>query len=110
MNEAFIRGFFNELEKKGAVGSLIARGATALKGAGGVKGLGQKAVAQGKTMLKDPYVQMQVGQSALGGIQNWRQNRAQAKAQQSAARSGAAPVSAKKPTGLMGGLGFGGAQ
>lgn len=110
MNEAFIRGFFDELEKKGAVGALLARGAAALKGAGGLKGLGGKALTHGKTMLKDPYAQMQIGQSVLGGLQARRQAKQQARAQQARARSGQAPVQAKKPTGLMGGLGFGGAQ
>jgi hypothetical protein len=61
-------------------------------------------------MLKDPFTQMQIGQSVLGGMQQRRQAKQQAKAQQTAARSGQAPVQAKKPTGLMGGLGFGGAQ
>lgn len=110
VNEAFIRGFFDELEKKGAVGALLARSAAALKGAGGLKGLGGKALGHGKTMLKDPFTQMQIGQSVLGGIQAKRQASQQAKAQQTAARSGMAPAAAKKPTGLLGGLGFGGSQ
>lgn len=110
MKEAFIRGFFDELEKKGVAVPLLARGAAALKGAGGLKGLAGKAVTRGKGMLKDPYVQMQLGQSVVGGIQDRRQAKQQAAAQQTAARSGQAPVRAKKPTGLMGGLGFSGAQ
>lgn len=107
MNEAFIRGFLSELEKDAALGALAARGAGALRGAGGLKGLAQKGLAHGKEMLKDPYTQMQVGQSVVGGIQDWRQNRAQAAQQQQAAQQGQLGVSAKKPTGFIGALGGG---
>jgi len=109
MNEAFVRGFLDELEKKGQLGGLISKGVAALKGAGGLKGLGRKALSYGKTQLKDPSTQFLVGQQIMGGIQNRRQNRSEARQQQQAALSGRAPVTAKKPVGLMGGLGFGGA-
>jgi len=105
MNEAFIRGFFDELEKRGALGSLVSAGAKAVSKPGLLKGLGQKAIGQGKEMLKDPYTQMQLGQAAIGKIQDWRQGRQQNRA----AQSGQLGVEAKKKTGLMGGLGLGGA-
>lgn len=110
MNEAFMRGFLDELEKKGGLGSLVTKGVSAIKGAGGVKGIAGKAVGHVGESLKDPFVQMQVGQGVLGGIQNWRQNRAQARQQNLAAQQGLAGSGAKKRTGLMGGLGLQGAQ
>jgi len=103
MNEAFIRGFLSELEKDAALGALAVRGAAALRGMGGAKGLAQKGLAHGKEMLKDPLTQVQIGQSVLGGLQNRRQ----ASQQQISAQQGQLGASAKKPTGFIGALGGG---
>jgi hypothetical protein len=117
MNEAFMRGFFDELEKSGAIGALLGRGAAALKGAGGVKGLAGKGAKWFKGA--DPFTQMQVAQggmeavkgvggAAVRGVKRLAGGGPGA-AQDRAARQGQLGVAAKKPTGLGGGLGMSGA-
>jgi hypothetical protein len=118
MNEAFMRGFFDELEKNGFVGKLVGAASRALKGAGGVRGLAQKGTKWFKGA--DPFTQMQVVQGGLSaakgaagaGVRGVKRlvGADPRSVQTRAARAGQAPVTAKRPTGLMGGLGFSGAQ
>lgn len=84
MKEAFVRGFFDELEKNAALGGL-ARGAASLvtKAKPAAKWLGTKA-------KENPFIAYEVGKGALGGIKN---------------RISGAPGQPKK-VGLMGGLGL----
>jgi len=121
MNQAFIRGFLDELEKRGFVGKLIGAGSKALKAQGGVRGLAGKGAKWFKGA--DPFTQMQVAQTgmeavkgiggaAVGGAKRLLGRspaQMQAKAQDRAARMGLVGAQAKRPTGLMGGLGMGGA-
>jgi hypothetical protein len=114
MNEAFMRGFFDELEKQGGVGALLGRGLAAGKGL-----VGRVAPQGGRLQRAGSWMKGQIAKDPTGSAMNAMQAYGIAKGvgggvlnrrrQHKAALGGAAPVTAKKKTGLMRGLGFGGA-
>jgi hypothetical protein len=110
MNQAFIRGFFDELEKQGSLGSLLSAG-TKILGKVAPQGgkLRQAGSWLGGQVKKDPMGTAMNAMQAYGMAKGVAANRAQGSAQHRAALSGQAPVTAKKKTGLMAGLGFKGA-